>query len=146
MGGVVLSRSLIQFSVDGWDVPSLLFTWGQTMVEVMEIMVTSFKRRWPPPYIYCYTQCPQPCSSPPPSHPPLETPGYSWASLGWSPVGSLLLYPGSWCTQGCVCALWVSPAGMGFDSKSEFAPPTVLLGLLPIPYDYTVEEINRFKE
>ena len=32
----MLSKSLIQFSVDGWDcVPSLLFTWGQTMVEVM---------------------------------------------------------------------------------------------------------------
>ena len=27
-------------SVDGWScVPSLLFTWGQTMVEVMKIMV-----------------------------------------------------------------------------------------------------------
>ena len=28
----MLSKSLIQFSVDGWScVPSLLFTWGQTM-------------------------------------------------------------------------------------------------------------------
>ena len=34
MGGAMLSKSLIQFSVDGWScVPSLLFTWGQTMVE-----------------------------------------------------------------------------------------------------------------
>ena len=41
----MLSKSLIQFSVDGWNcVPSLLFTWGQTMVEVMKIMVTSLKR------------------------------------------------------------------------------------------------------
>ena len=41
----MLSKTLIQFSVDGWDcVPSLLFTWGQTMVEVMKIMVTFFKR------------------------------------------------------------------------------------------------------
>ena len=40
-----LSKSLIQFSVDGWGcVPSLLFTWGQTMVEVMKIMATSFNR------------------------------------------------------------------------------------------------------
>ena len=32
MGGVMLSKSLIQFSVDGWScVPSLLFTWGQTV-------------------------------------------------------------------------------------------------------------------
>ena len=29
MGGAVLSKSLIQFSVDGWSyVSSLLFTWG----------------------------------------------------------------------------------------------------------------------
>ena len=42
MGGVMLSKSLIQFSVDGWScVPSLLFTSGQTMVEVMKIMATS---------------------------------------------------------------------------------------------------------
>ena len=37
MGRAMLSKSLIQFSADGWNcVPSLLFTWGQT--------VTSFKR------------------------------------------------------------------------------------------------------
>ena len=29
----------------------------------------------------------------------------TWASLGQSLVGSLLLSPGSWCTQGFVCAL-----------------------------------------
>ena len=51
MGRAMLSKSVIQFSVDGWIcVPSLLFTWGQTMVEVRKIMVTSFKRetslRW----------------------------------------------------------------------------------------------------
>ena len=34
-----------------------------------------------------------------------ETPGHSQASLGESLVGSLLLSPGSWCTQGFVCAL-----------------------------------------
>ena len=32
--GAMLSKSLIQFSADGWSyVPSLLFTWGQTMAE-----------------------------------------------------------------------------------------------------------------
>ena len=45
MGGAMLSKSLFHFSVDGWScVPSLLFTWGQTMVEVMKIMVTFLKR------------------------------------------------------------------------------------------------------
>ena len=37
--------------------------------------------------------------------PLLETPGHSWASLGQSLVESLLFSPGSWCTQGFVCAL-----------------------------------------
>ena len=33
MDRAILSKSLIQFSVDGWScVPFLLFTWGQTMV------------------------------------------------------------------------------------------------------------------
>ena len=39
MGGAMLSKSLVQFSVDGRGcVLSLVFTWGQTMVEVMKIM------------------------------------------------------------------------------------------------------------
>ena len=45
MGGAVLSKSLIQFSVVGGAVfPPCCLTWGQTMVEVVKIMVTSFKR------------------------------------------------------------------------------------------------------
>ena len=35
-----------------------------------------------------------------------------------------------WCVQGFVGALRVSLLGMGFDSKCDFAPPTILLGLL----------------
>ena len=45
MGRAMPSKSLIQFSVEGWScVPPLLFTWGQTMMEVMKIMATSLKR------------------------------------------------------------------------------------------------------
>ena len=45
MDGAMLSKSLTQFFVDGWGcVPSLLFTWGQTMVEVVKIMVTPTPR------------------------------------------------------------------------------------------------------
>ena len=41
----MLSKSLIQFSVDVSScVPSLLFTWGRTMVELLKMMVTSFRR------------------------------------------------------------------------------------------------------
>ena len=37
--------------------------------------------------------------------PPLDTPGHSRASLGQSLVGSLLLCPGFWYTQGFICSL-----------------------------------------
>ena len=55
--------------------------------------------------MHCHTQCPQSCSRPPLTHSLPETPGHSWASLGPSLVGSLLLSPGFWCTQSFVCAL-----------------------------------------
>ena len=55
------------------------------------------------PGMHCYTQCPQPCSRPPRPTPLPETPGLSQASLGQSLVGSLLLFPGSWCTRSCLC-------------------------------------------
>ena len=74
--------------------PPFCLTWGQTMVEVIKIMVTSFKRSNPNPAVGHHWPTPQ-----------LENSGHSWASLGQSFVGSLLLSPGSWCTQGFVCAL-----------------------------------------
>ena len=41
----MLSKSLIQFSIGRWGcIPSLLFTWSQTVEEVMKIMATSFQR------------------------------------------------------------------------------------------------------
>ena len=66
MGGAKLSKSLIQFSIDGWTcVPCLLFGLRPN------------------------------CQS----MPLPETPGHSQASLAQSLVESLLLSPGSWCTQ-----------------------------------------------
>ena len=45
IGRAMLSKLLIQFSVDRWNcVPSLLFTWGQTVMEAMKVEVTSLKR------------------------------------------------------------------------------------------------------
>ena len=38
------------------------------------------------------------------------------------------------CTQGFVWALWASLVGIGFDSKCDFAPPTIFLGLLLCPW------------
>ena len=72
------------------------------MVEAMKIMETSFRRSH---------ACTAALSAPDPAaghHQPTplpETLGHSWASLGQSLVGSLLLSPGSWCMQGSVCAL-----------------------------------------
>ena len=71
----------------------------QTMVEVMKIMVTSFKR------FHAHTAALN-ASDPAAGHrqpsPLPETPGHAQASLAQSLVGSLLLSPGSWCYQGTV--------------------------------------------
>ena len=78
-GGAMLSKSLIQFSVDGWSyVPSLLFTWGQTMVEVMKIMVTSFKRSHA---CTATLSAPNPAAGHHQPTPPLETPGHTGKSV-----------------------------------------------------------------
>ena len=98
----MFSKSLMQFSVDGWScVTSPLFTWGQTMVEVMKIMATSFKG---PMHAMLHSM--------PPTHighhrpiPPRETPGHLQASLGQSLVGLLFLSTESWRTRGSTCAL-----------------------------------------
>ena len=101
MGRAMLSKSLIQFSVDGWIcVPSLLFTSCQTMVEVMKIMATSLKRSHAGT---ATLSAPNPAAGHHCSTPPPETPGHPQASLGQSLVGSLLLSPGSWCTKFCLC-------------------------------------------
>ena len=99
----MLSRSLIQFSVDGRGcVPSLLFglrpNYGGGNEDNGDLLQKV-------PCTHRCTQCPNPVAGHCQPIPPLETPGHSWASLGQSLVGSLLLSPGSWCTQGFVCAL-----------------------------------------
>ena len=123
MGGAILSKSLIQFSVDGWHcVPSCYLAWGPAMVAVIAAMTSSFPRAFASTCI----QYPWPRGRPLST----ETPGHSQSSLALALTGPLLLSPGSWCTQVSVCALWASLAGMGFDSKHDFAPPTILLGPL----------------
>ena len=57
------------------------------------------------PGTHCCTQCPQPAGGHHQPTPPLDTAGHPQASLGQSLLGSLLLSPGSWCTQGSACAL-----------------------------------------
>ena len=141
MGRAMLTKSLIQFSVDGRGcVPSLLFDLRPNYGGVHEDngdLLQKVQCR------HCHTQCPRHCSRPP--TPPLETPGHSRASLGQSLVGSLILSPGSWCTQGFVCASkslfpWscVSPGGslvglMVTSSKTAYAIPRSTAPRAPSP-------------
>ena len=60
------------------------------MVDVMRIIVTSFKR----PHVHTTVfRAPDPTAGY--HRPPPETPRHSWASLDQSLVGSLVLFPGS---------------------------------------------------
>ena len=72
------------------------------MAEVMKIMATSFKR---PRAHTAARRAWDPAAGHRQPTPLLETPGHSRASLGQTLVGSLLLYPGSWCAQVSVCAI-----------------------------------------
>ena len=106
----------------------MLFTWDQTVVEVMKIMATSFKRS------HAGTATLS-ASNPAAGHhqhtPPLETSGHPPASLGQSLVGSLLLSPGSWCTQDSFLPfkilfpspVYVLAALMATSSKRAYAIP-----------------------
>ena len=82
--------------------PPHCLTWGQSMVEVMKIMATSFKRSDADTVAL---SGPNPAAGHRGPTPLPETPGHSRASLCQSLVGSLLLSPGSWCTQGFVFTL-----------------------------------------
>ena len=98
----------------------------------MKIMATSFKRS------YAHNvalSTPNPASGHcRPTSPP-EIPGHSQESLGQSLVGSLLISPGSWCTQGFVCALQESVSAVlckfynqiPLPSKVEFSVFSVTL-------------------
>ena len=93
------------------------------MVEVMKIMGTSFKRSY---------ACTAALTAPNPEAghhrptPPPETLGHSQTSLGQSLEGSLLLYPGSWCTKVSVCACQESI------SQSCVSSGTFMVGLMAI--------------
>ena len=95
----MLSKSLIQFSVDGQGyVPSLLFDLRPNYSGGNEDNGDLLRKV---PCRHCCTQCRQPCSRAPLP----ETLGHSQASMGQSLLGSLLLSSGSRCAQGFVCVL-----------------------------------------
>ena len=97
MGGAMLSKSLIQFFVNGCGcAPSLLFDLRPNCGAGYEDNGVLLHKV---PCTKCSAQCPNPAAGHQPRMPLPDTPGHSWASLGWSLVWSLLLSPGSWCTR-----------------------------------------------
>ena len=66
MGGAMLSKSLIQFSVEGWGcVPSQLFDLRPNCGGGNEDNSNLLQKV---PWMHYYIQCPQPCSRPPLNH------------------------------------------------------------------------------
>ena len=99
----MLSKSLIQFSLDGQGcVPFLLFDLRPNYGGGNEDNGNLLHKI---PCTHCCTQCLQPCSRPLLT---LASAADSWTltdKSGSGSYGSLLLSPGSWCAQGFVCAL-----------------------------------------
>ena len=88
MDGTMLSKSLIQFSFDGWG---CYLTWVNTLVKVRKIMATSFKR-------FCACTAVLRALNPAPGHcrptPFLDIHGQVWVSLLWDHC-PFLLGPGA---------------------------------------------------
>ena len=79
MGGAMLSKSLIQFSVDGQGcVPSLLFDLRPNYGGANEDNGDLLQKV---PCMHCHTQCSWPCSRPLPTHIPTRD---SWTLTGKS--------------------------------------------------------------
>ena len=103
MGRAILSKSLIQFSVDGRGcVPSLLFDLRPNYGGGNEDNGDLFLKI---PCVYCYTHCPQPCRRPPLTH---ASTGDSWTLTGTSEsisCGVTIPFSCVSYTQGFVCSL-----------------------------------------
>ena len=142
MSWAIHSTSLIQFSVEGQGcIPSLLFDLRPNYGGGHEDNGDLLQK------VPCPAACraPNPCSRPPLPMPPPGTPGHSQASLGQSLVGSLLLSPESWCTQGFVYGLqesvsqsFVSSGGsivglMETSPKRAYATPRSTAPRAPAP-------------
>ena len=110
------------------------------MVDVMKMMVTSFKSSHA-----CTTtlSTPNPASGRHQPTPPPKTPGHFWANLRQSLVGSLLLSPGSWCTRFCLypprvyfpvlCKFWQLYRGINGDLQEALCHTQVCCTQSPCP-------------
>ena len=143
MGRGKLSKSLIQFSVEGQGcVPSLLFDLRPNCGGGNEDNGNLLQKV---PCTFCYTQCPQPCSRLPANHASARD---FWTLTGKSgsvSCGVTAPSSGSWCSQGSVCVLQesVSPVRYKFwqlygglmvtSSKRAYAIPRSTAPRAPAP-------------
>ena len=144
MGRVMFSKSLIQFSVDGWGcVPSLLLdlrpNYGVGDKDNGDLLQKV-------PYMHCHcTQCPQPCSRPPLTHASTRD---SWTFTGMSgSVSCGVTAPFSWVllhTRFCLCPprvcfpvlckfWWLYGVLMVTSSKRAYAIPRSAAPRAPAP-------------
>ena len=116
--------------------PPCCLAWGQTMVGVMAILVTSFERTYAS---HLCIQCPWLHGRPLSTHSSAGDSSTLRGSLGQSLVGSLFLSPVSSCTEGFFCALQepVSPVMWKFCNQIPLASkvkfPGVSQSLCQIP-------------
>ena len=95
VGKAMFSKSLIQFSADGWGC-NLASGRGNGDLLQKDLCQHSAAPRT------VVASAPDPAADHCQPPPPPETPGHSQASLAQSFVGSLFLFPESWCPQHCV--------------------------------------------
>ena len=98
----------------------------------MVVMLTSFKRTYARGSHNCCSQCPYPTAGHYEHMPLPETPRVSQAIWDQSLLVSLFLSPGSWCTQGFVCALQesVSPVLWKFCNQIPLASKVKFSGII----------------
>ena len=103
VGGAILSKSLMEFSVDGRGcVPSLLLDLRSNYGGSNEENGDHLQKV---PHTHCPIQCPRPCSRPPQTHASARDSRTFMSKSELVSCGSLLLSPGSWCAQGFFCVL-----------------------------------------
>ena len=138
----MLSKSLIQFSVDGWGcVPSLLFDMRPNYGGGNEDNGDLLQKI---PRMHCHTQCPQPAADVNPClcQRLLDTHGQGWVSLFWGHC-SFLLDPGthkvlflpskSLFPQSCVSSGGSMVGLMATSSKRAYAIPRSTAPRAPAP-------------
>ena len=141
MDGTMLSKSLIQFSVDGRGcfLPCYL-TWGQTMVEVMKTVVTSFKRSHDA-LLHSVPRTLQQASTNPRFHWRIQDTGKSgWVScVVTAPFSCVLVHTSFRCalqesvSQSCVSSGSFIVRLMVASSKRAYATPGSAAPRAPVP-------------